>query len=203
MIVDDHLLFRRGIRLAMQEYPDVEVIGEATNGQELLDKLETEQPDVLTMDLRMPVMDGLEALEHVRKKYPRIRVIILCMFEDPAVIAYVMEKGAHGYLTCAVNKEQIYETIITCFDKGYCINDLVRNALVWKYYKFKKPAELSITEKELLIVQQLEANKSVASIAGMMDLSPRTVTAMIEKLKNKTNTRSVAVMIALVKSRLK
>lgn len=186
----------------MKEYSDIEVIGEAENGQVLLEKLETEQPDVITLDLQMPVMDGLEALTLVRKKYPQIRVIILCMHNDPAVIAHMMEKGAHGYLTCAAGKEQIYETIITCYEKGYCINDLIRDALISNFYKTKRLREFSLTEKELLILQQLEANLSVKSIAGRMDLSAKTVTAIIERMKDKTGTRSVAVMIQLVKNQL-
>lgn len=129
LITDDHLIFRTGVRRSLQQFPDLEVIGEAENGADLLDKLQTLQPDVITLDLMMPVMNGVDTLAELKKRHPSLKIVILSMYDDPAVIAKCIELGAHSYLTCDAGSRAIYEAVTECYRNGFSINKKMKEAL--------------------------------------------------------------------------
>lgn len=129
MIVDDHRIFREGVRTALLQYPGIDVIGEAENGSDLLQQLQTLQPDVITLDLMMPVMNGVDTLCELRKKHPTLKIIILSMYDDPAVITKCIELGAHSYLTCDAGSAAIHEAITACYQNGFFINQKIQEAM--------------------------------------------------------------------------
>ena len=111
-IADDHKIFRKGVILSLRQYTNISFVFEAENGEELLKELETTQPDVVLMDLRMPGKDGIETTKEVSKKYPDVKVLILTMFEDERFVSHLMENGANGYMLKNADPSEIKKAIM-------------------------------------------------------------------------------------------
>ncbi len=118
-IADDHALFRAGVRTALAAKRDVELIAEADNGMQLLNLLRHIEPDIILLDIQMPIMDGIQTLPEIRKLRPEAKVIILSMHNDHSMISKLMEIGANSYLTKNSDSETIYQAIKTCFEQEF------------------------------------------------------------------------------------
>jgi len=114
-IADDHKILKEGIRTVLSFYKDIKIIAEADNGRHLLNILLQIQPDVILLDLQMPVMDGITTLPELRKNYPHIKVIILSMHNDVMIISKLLKSGAHSYLLKDSDPSTIYATIKACY----------------------------------------------------------------------------------------
>jgi DNA-binding NarL/FixJ family response regulator len=112
-IADDHALFRAGVKTSLSGKRDVELIAEADNGMQLLNLLKHIEPDVILLDIQMPIMDGIQTLPEIRKVRPDAKVIILSMHNDHSMISKLMEIGANSYLTKNSDSETIYQAIRT------------------------------------------------------------------------------------------
>lgn len=124
IIADDHRLYRTGIKIALGAHKNVAIIGEAENGMHLLDLLKDNAPDVILLDVQMPVMDGITVLPQLKKRWPTVKVIMLTMVQDKSVIAKLMELGANSYLSKTSDIEIIHEAIVTCAEQEYYYNSL-------------------------------------------------------------------------------
>lgn len=201
IIADDHVLYRAGVKTALSAKKDVKVIAEADNGMHLLNMLKMIQPDVILLDIQMPIMDGITALPEIKKLYPDVRVIMLTMMDDHSMITKLMEIGANSYLTKTSDSEIIYEAIKTCFEQEYYFNSLTNKALLTnlKQKNDNMPRlmqqEAQLSDKEILILKLMCEEKSTKEIADIVDLSPRTVEAIRDKLKVKTGAKSTAGLI--------
>jgi DNA-binding NarL/FixJ family response regulator len=198
-IADDHALFRTGVKTSLSGHKDIQMIAEAENGMQLLNLLKHIKPDVILLDIHMPIMDGYTALPEIKKLYPDMKVIMLSMNNDPSIITRMMEIGANSYLTKESDSETIYHAIRTCFEQEFFFNDLTNKALL-NGLRMKKPAEASIpevnlNEKEVTILKLMCEEKSTKEIADIVDLSPRTVEAIRDKLKTKTGVKSMAGLV--------
>lgn len=198
-IADDHALFRAGVKTALSNRKDIQMIAEAENGMQLLNLLKHIQPDVVLLDIQMPIMDGLTTLPEVKKLYPDVKVIMLSMHNDHSVITRMMEIGANSYLTKDSDSEMIYQAIRTCFEQEFYFNDLTNKALL-NGLRMKRPVEqevpdVTLNEKETTILKLMCEEKSTREIAVAVDLSPRTVEAIRDKLKTKTGAKSLAGLI--------
>lgn len=202
LIADDHVLYRAGVKTALSSKKDVKIIAEADNGMHLLNMLKMIQPDVILLDIQMPVMDGIGALPEIKKNWPHIKVIMLTMMDDHSMITKLMELGANSYLSKTSDSEIIYEAIRTCFDQEYYFNALTNKALLTNLkqrnnampQKFAAQ-EAHLNDKEILILKLMCEEKSTKEIADLVDLSPRTVEAIRDKLKVKTGAKSTAGLI--------
>ncbi len=199
VIADDHVLYRAGVKAALGFQKDIKVIGEADNGMHLLAMLKVVQPDVILLDIQMPIMDGIATLPELKRDYPNLRVIMLTMIEDNSIVTKLMELGANSFLTKTSDSEIIYEAIRTCFEQEYYFNSLTNNALLnnLKQKNIAAPQKIDslepkLNEKETTILKLMCEEKSTKEIADMVDLSPRTVEAMRDKLKVKIGARSTA-----------
>src|ERR1700712_2233421 len=121
-IADDHKILKEGIKTVLSFYKDVEVIAEAENGKQLLNILLQIEPDVILLDLQMPVMDGITTLPEIRKNYPNIKVIILSMHNDVLIISKLLKNGAHSYLLKDSDPSTIYSTIKSCYMSDVPVN---------------------------------------------------------------------------------
>lgn len=197
-IADDHALFRAGVRTALSVKKDVELISEADNGMQLLHILRNAHPDVILLDIQMPVMDGIQALPEIRKIRPEAKVIILSMHNDHSMISKLMEIGANSYLTKNSDSETIYEAIKNCHENEFFFNELTNKALLTGIRTKKSDFgthEADLSEKELRILRLMCEEKTTKEIADIVDISPRTVEAIRDKLKTKTGAKSMAGLV--------
>lgn len=200
IIADDHALFRTGVKTALSMKKDIKMIGEADNGMQLLNLLKHLQPDVLLLDIQMPIMDGINTLPEIKKLYPDIRVVMLTMHNDHSMISKLMELGANAYLTKNSDSDVIYEAVKTVFEQEYFFNALTNKALI-DGLRMKRQAEAvlpldtKLTDKEITVLRLMCEEKSTKEIADQVDLSPRTVEAIRDKLKTKTGAKSMAGLV--------
>ena len=198
-IADDHALFRTGVKTSLSSRKDIQMVAEAENGMQLLNLLRHIQPDVVLLDIQMPIMDGLTTLPEIKKLYPDVKVIMLSMHNDHSMITRMMEIGANSYLTKESDSETIYKAIKTCYEEEFFFNDLTNKALL-NGLRNKKPAEpvpqeIHLSDKEITVLKLMCEEKSTKEIADMVDLSPRTVEAIRDKLKSKTGVKTMAGLV--------
>ena len=200
VIADDHVLFRAGVKTALSMHKDIKMIAEADNGMQLLTVLKHIQPDVILLDIQMPVMDGISTLPEIKKLYPEIKVIMLTMHNDHSMISKLMELGANSYLTKNSDSEVIYEAIKTVHEQEYFFNQLTNIALidglrVKRQAEAALPIDAKLTDKEIAILRMICEEKNTKEIADLVELSPRTVEAIRDKLKVKTGAKSLAGLV--------
>ena len=199
-IADDHILFRAGVKTALSPYSDIQIVAEADNGMQLLNILKLTKPDVVLLDIQMPIMDGISTLPEIKRLHPDVRVVMLTIHNDHSMISRLFELGANGYLTKNSDSEVIYDAVKTVFEKEYYMNHLTNKALIDVIRKQRNPrvatpTEAKLTEKEITILKMMCEEKSTKEIADLVDLSPRTVEAIRDKLKTKTGAKSVAGLV--------
>jgi DNA-binding NarL/FixJ family response regulator len=199
-IADDHVLFRTGVKTALSMEKDIKMVAEADNGMQLLTLLKHIQPDVILLDIQMPIMDGITTLPEIKKLYPEVKVVMLTMHNDHSMISKLMELGANAYLTKNSDSDVIYEAVKTVHTTEYYFNALTNKALI-DGLRMKRQAEAGLaldtklTDKEVTILKLMCEEKSTKEIADVVDLSPRTVEAIRDKLKTKTGAKSMAGLV--------
>jgi two-component system response regulator DegU len=204
-VVDDHSLFRKGMISILQQVSDFEVVMEATNGLELLHKLQQTPVDVVLMDLQMPQLDGTKATEIIRDKFPNVKVIILSMHDEDKYILHLMEIGANGYLLKDNDPEEVEKAIRKVIETDIYFSDFVSKVMLRKMTRknqqeskiFNYKTDLSDREKEVLV--HICEGLTTIEIGDILSLSPRTVEGhrlrMIEKLGVKNTAGLVAFAI--------
>lgn len=199
-IADDYKIYRDGLKVGLSADENLDVIMEADNGEDLLKGLETTTPDVILMDLKMPIMDGMEATKAVRKKYPTIKVLVVTMYEDDKFIIHMMENGANGYLLKNAEPDEIRKSIYAVHENGYYFNDLVNKALLKKLVLKNnlKPSfnqNVELTERELEVLKLICEEKTAAEIGKEIFLSPRSVEGIRQRLIEKVGVRNTAGLV--------
>ena len=201
VIADDHQIVREGIAWMLETESDIEIVAEADNGQALLEILETVQVDVVLLDVRMPEMGGLEALETLRRTASGIKVLVLSMHDEPALVRRAVDLGAAGYMLKNSSREELVKALrLVASGDGYVQGDVVRPLL--DQLSGKDPAEadpLSAREREILgLISDGLENKQ---IARRLDISEATVKthlkAVFERLEVRSRAEAVAVGLRL------
>jgi DNA-binding NarL/FixJ family response regulator len=116
-IADDYAVFREGLHITLSVDENIEVVTEADNGAELLKAIETNLPDVVIMDYKMPVMDGMEATKRIKELYPHIKVLVISMYEDPKFIQHLLSNGADAYLLKNAEPDEIRQAVYNLVEK--------------------------------------------------------------------------------------
>lgn len=199
-IADDYKIYRDGLKVGLSADEKLEVISEADNGEDLLKLIEVNTPDVIIMDLKMPIMDGMEATIAVRKKYPTVKVLVVTMYDDDKFIIHMMENGANGYLLKNADPDEIIKSIYSVYENGYYFNDLVNKALLKKLVLKNnlKPSfnqNVELTERELQVLKLICEEKTAAEIAKEIFLSPRSVEGIRQRLIEKVGVRNTAGLV--------
>ena len=199
-IVDDHRIFRDGMRMAMKDRDSIYIDWEAENGKEMIEKLKLKKPDVLIMDIKMPETDGIKALQLIRKEYDDVKIIILSMYDDKETISKMMEYGANAYLTKTTDADEIYTAITSCVKDGIYINDLVNAAVLLKLQRNKSlkrfyPNKVKFNENEMKIMKLISEDKTTDEISQEIFLSPRTVEAIRQNMKTKVGAKTIAGLL--------
>ncbi len=150
----------------------------------------------------MPIMDGITTLSEIKKLYPDIRVIMLTMVDDQSMITRLMELGANSYLTKTSDSEIIYQAIKTCYEQEFYFNALTNKALLNNLRQRSNHVieklevdDVRLSEKEITVLKLMCEEKSTREIAQAVELSPRTVEAIRDKLRSKTGSKSTAGLI--------
>lgn len=199
-IADDYKIYRDGLKVGLSADENMDVIAEADNGEDLMKALETASPDVIIMDLKMPIMDGMEATKLVRKKYPAIKVLVVTMYEDDKFIIHLMENGANGYLLKNAEPEEIIKSIYAVHENGYYFNDVVNKALLKKLVLKNnlKPSfnqNIDLTEREQEVLKLICEEKTATEIGKEIFLSPRSVEGIRQRLIEKIGVRNTAGLV--------
>ena len=201
-IADDHKIFRDGIKMALNPKEDLKMIWEAEDGKDLMHKMTIKKPDLLLMDIRMPEIDGINAIELLRKEYEDLKIIVLTMYDDQQMISKMMEMGANAYLTKTTDPDEIYEAILTCMNEDFYFNQLVNNAVMGKLMQKKNIRKhygsnipISFSEKELKILQLLGEDKTTEEISKIIFLSPRTIETIRQNMKNKVGAKTIGGLL--------
>jgi DNA-binding NarL/FixJ family response regulator len=199
-IADDHKIFRDGIRMALKDREYLKILWEAEDGKDLMHKLKLKQPDVLLMDIRMPEIDGVNAIGLIRKEWENLKIIVLTMYDDQEMITKMMEMGANAYLTKTTDPEEIYQAILTCMNDDFYFNDLVNKAVLLKLQHKKNvrqyyPNPVKFNEKEIKILKAIAEDKTTEEISKEVFLSPRTIETIRQNMKQKVGAKTIAGLV--------
>ena len=199
-IADDHKIFRDGIKMALRDRDYLKILWEAEDGKDLMHKLKLKVPDVLLMDIRMPEIDGVNAIGILRKEYEEIKIIVLTMYDDQEMITKMMEMGANAYLTKTTDPEEIYQAILTCMNDDFYFNDLVNKAVLLKLQHKKTvrqfyPNPIKFSEKEIKILKCIAEDKTTEEISKEVFLSPRTIETIRQQMKQKVGAKTIAGLV--------
>lgn len=203
MIVDDHLMFREGLKFLLSEEKEFNVIAEAENGIEFLDKIRVELPDVVLMDINMPQMDGVEATKQAISIYPNIKIIVLSMFGDEIYYFNMIQAGAKGFLLKKSGSKELVTAIKSVVNGNEYFSTILLKNVILSMGSGKeivindKKTQVSFTEREQEILTLLCKGKVTKEIAQVLNISPRTVEVHKSKIFHKTSTKSVTNLISV------
>ncbi len=188
VICDDHILFREGVKAVLTPEPDVQVVGEAGNGKDAVDLALSLRPDIVLLDIAMPVLNGSDALARIRKASPESRILILTDLFDDSVAARCLHEGAMGYVLKDTPPEQLVYAIRAVYRGDRYISPRVLTSVVRDYIShspdFKSSYEL-LTEREREVLVLLAEGNSLKEIANGLHLSVKTVDAHKYKIMRK------------------
>ena len=203
-LVDDHNLFRRGIASILGQVADFELVLEASNGQEFIDKIPRRVPDVVLLDLQMPVLDGTATADYLREHYPLIKIIVLTMHDEDRMVLHLLEKGVSGYLLKDSDPDEVEKAIRKVMDEGVYLNEFVSRAMLRKMTNktavVKQSAlynsKILLSEREKEVLKLICEGMSTVEISDKVFLSPRTVEGHRLRILEKTGTKNTAGMVA-------
>jgi len=203
-VVDDQLLFRRGLISLLKEFEELDVVIEAENGKELVEALKRRKPNIVLLDIEMPVMDGIQTTEYLHKHFPDIRILILTMHDDDEFVIHLIDKGARGFLLKNHSIEIVTDAIHAIMDNGYYFNDRVSKMMIKGLVRSKKikPSFNSVnnlSEREIEIIQLICEEFTNKEISDRLCISARTVDNHRDSIMEKTGARNTAgiVMFAI------
>ena len=212
LIVDDHLVIREGLSAVLQTKADVQVVGDVGNGQEAVEKARQLKPDVILMDISMPVMDGVEATRIIRKENPDVGIVVLTMHEEEEFIFNAVKAGATGYLLKDSDSAQIVKAIRAIYDGESLIHPSVATKILAEFSQlsgnkgkpYRKPKR-ELTTREIGILQMVAEGKTNKEIASDLNLSEKTIKNHIRNIFHKLQVvdRTQAAFYALRKGLIK
>jgi len=200
LIVDDHTLVRDGIRALLALVADVKVVGEAANGKEALEKVKKLAPDVVLMDLAMPIMSGLESTRRIRKRFPGTKVLALTQYEDKEYIVPTIEAGARGFVSKTAAFSELASAIQAVYQGGSFLSPIAAAAVVEEcQQKVATEGETgsyqNLTDREREMLKLVAEGYTAREIADMLVISLRTVETHKTNLMKKLNIHNKADLI--------
>jgi DNA-binding NarL/FixJ family response regulator len=196
-LVDDHKLFRNGLSILMENEKNIQVTGEAEDGRQFLKHIEKVQPDIVLMDIEMPVMDGFQATEMACNKYPGLKVICLTMFGEEHYYLKMIEAGAKGFILKNSDIDEVIKAIKTVYNGGTYFSQEILYNVVKNIQDVRKDSEsaihLSFRENEIL--ELICRGFSNTEIAEELHISKRTVEKHRANILDKTQTHNTASLV--------
>jgi DNA-binding NarL/FixJ family response regulator len=192
LIADDHRVVREGLMAILKTKENIDVVGEAQDGQEAIEKVRTLEPDVILMDVSMPRMGGVEATRQIKREFPHIGIIALTMYDEQQYIFDLVRAGATGYLLKDTESAQIVEAIRAIYRGESLIHPSVASKILAEFSllaqkKGKKPSweDHDLTEREITVLRLVADGKTNKEIANNLDLSEKTVKNHVRNIFHK------------------
>ena len=194
LLVDDHAVVRDGIRSRLEQSKDFIVVGEAINGRDAIIRADELMPDVVLMDISMPVMNGMDAAKQLRDKYPDMKVIILTMHEHKEYIQGVIRCGAQGYILKDVSAQEMVNAIRTVVNGETYYSSCVSQMMFDDFSKSHRSSgdKLGLTQRQRTILALVEQGMSSKAIANELNISVRTVEAHRHNIKIKLDAQGTS-----------
>jgi len=193
LTVDDHPMLRDGVVARISSQPDMVVVGEASDGQEAVEKFRELKPDITLMDLQMPGEGGLAAIRTIRAEFPKARIIVLTTYEGDAHALFALKAGAVGYLLKSALRKDLLETIRAVHAGGHHVEPKIAQELA------AHAAQEPLNEREIAILKLVSVGKSNKEVGRQLSLSEDTVKAYLKSAfaKLDVNDRTHAVTVAV------
>lgn len=204
VVVDDHNLLSQAIGGLVDSFEEFSVLFTCKNGQELLDKLKNPKniPDVILMDVNMPILNGIETTAQVYAKYPQVKVLALSIEEEESTILKMLRAGAKGYLMKDVRKSELYTALLEVIDKGFYHTNTVTKVLVDSLSEKETPLSV-LKERELEFIKHACTEMTYKEIADVMFLSPKTIEGYRNAIFEKLNLRNrTGLVIFAIKNKI-
>ncbi|MEM9629716.1 MAG: response regulator transcription factor [Pseudomonadota bacterium] len=192
LLADDHELVRDGIRARLLKVPDLEVVGEATNGRDAVSLAQDLRPDVLLMDVSMPVMNGLEAATEIRRCCPEIAVLILSVYDNPEYVRGVVQAGARGYILKDISAAEMITAITSVASGGYYFSSAVGPTLVGASTSAPVEDPYGLTDRERQVLTAIAKGQPNKEVAKELGISVRTVESHRLNLREKVGHKNAA-----------
>ena len=203
MITDDHPVVREGLSAMLSREQDIEVVGEAGNGREAIEKARNLKPDVVLMDLRMPEVDGVEAMRQIRVNNPDIKFIVLTTYDNDEYIFRGIEAGARAYLLKDSPREEMFRAIRVVSEGGSLIEPAVAGKVLDRFAELSRQVQVpaTLSEREVEVLRLIAKGISNKIIATSLSISESTVKTHVQSIFNKleVNDRTEAVTEAIKK----
>ena len=202
ILADDHRIVRSGIRWMLDAHDDVEIVGEAESGSELLELLERITPDVVILDLRMPGLGGLDVLPTITGAHPELRVVVLSMHDEPAIVRSAIERGASAYLLKSAGMDEVLAALeAVTSGKSYIQSSLTSQILAEVGAAGDEASTPTLTDRERAVLRLIAAGATTREVADGLDASEATVKsdlqAVFERLDVSTRAEAVAAALRL------
>ena len=200
LIVDDHAILRDGIRSLLERQEGISVVGEASNGREGLSRVVELQPDIVLMDIAMPIMDGLEATRQIKASYPDIKILILTQHDSQEFVGPLLQAGASGYVLKRSGGREVVTAIRQVCEQGAFLQpDVARQVVNYAQSSGKDSQDIPhLTEREQQVLKLTVAGKSNKEIANILVISPKTVSVHRSNIMAKLGVRSSVELVRYV-----
>lgn len=200
IIVDDHQLFRNGLKFILNEIKNIQVVGEASNGQEFLDLLEYGIPDLVLMDINMPVMNGVTATKIALEKYPHLNILVLSMYGETEYYNTMIDIGVKGFILKDVDNKELEDSINKVISGGtYFSQELLLNLIKNKSFD----ENITLTKREKEVLELICKGYSNQQISDQLFISQRTVERHRSNLLLKTDSKnSISLVLYAIRHKL-
>ena len=198
LVADDQELIRQSLQIVLNTKEDMNVTDTVSNGQEVIQSVRNQKPDVILMDIRMPKMDGVQCTKIIKENYPDIKIIILTTFDDDEFVFNALKNGASGYLLKGVSMDELEDAIKTVYSGRAMINPDIATKVVMLFNQMAnqnlkievdKKVEAHITKTEWKVIEQVQYGASNKEIAKNLNLSEGTVRNYISTILDKLDLR--------------
>ena len=200
LLVDDHTIVREGVSALLELSPEIEIVGEAANGNEAMEMAREQPVDLVLMDLDMPVMGGLEATRNICKEFPGIKVLVLTQYDHREHVLSILEAGAHGFLNKSAASTELVSAIRAIYRGDSFLSPSATKHLVESYQletdsKNKSDPYEQLTEREKEVLRLLAEGRTAREIAGRLFISPKTVDSHRTRLMHKLDLHNRAELV--------
>lgn len=195
LIADDHQLFREGLTNLLADAADIEVIAQAENGQEVLEKVRFSKPDIVLMDIGMPLLNGIDTTIALRKEFPDIKTIALSMHDEKTYVKGMFEAGAWGYLLKNCAYDQLVDAIIQVYNGEKYLDTHATKVIIQDYLKNDSWGMTKLTERESEVMKLLAEGRSIREISETLFISIKTVGSHKQNIFDKLEFENMAQLI--------